>query len=156
VTRTSGFTKTYEIPPEVLVEQKPEKVTKFRAKINYSVWIWYSEVSVAKIPGKNTRNFGRTIFFYKTINFGLKIRNIGFKQHEASVRKPEVSFEKPKILVEKQEILVRKPEVSVRKPEVSVQKPEVSGYIFELETSVKVIFRNAPVAETRNLELLCT
>jgi hypothetical protein len=47
-----------------------------------------------------------------------------------------------KFWFEKPEVSVRKPKVSVRKPEASVQNPEVSGKIFELETSVKVVFRN--------------
>jgi hypothetical protein len=55
-------------------------------------------------------------------------------------------------LVRKPEISVKKPEVSVQNPEVSVQNPEVLGKIFELETSMKNVFRNAPVAEARNLE----
>jgi hypothetical protein len=42
-----------------------------------------------------------------------------------------------------------------RTKKISVQNPEFSGKIFELETSVKVVFRNASVAETRNFELLC-
>jgi hypothetical protein len=68
-----------------------------------------------------------------------KTRNFGFQKSEVSVGKPEVS--------------VGKPEVSVRKPEVSVRKPEVSGKFFELETSVKVVFQNASVAETKNFKL---
>jgi hypothetical protein len=59
--------------------------------------------------------------------------------------------ENPKFQFEKPEVLVRKLEVSVRKPEVSVQNPEVSGKFFELETSVKVIFRNASVAKPKIL-----
>jgi hypothetical protein len=47
---------------------------------------------------------------------------------------------------------VRKPEVSVRKPEVSVQNPKISGKFFGLKISVKVVHRNASVAETRNLD----
>jgi hypothetical protein len=61
----------------------------------------------------------------------------------------------PKFWFEKLEVSLRKPEVLVRKPKVSVRKPEVSGKIFEFETSVKVVFRNASVAETRNFKLLC-
>jgi hypothetical protein len=68
---------------------------------------------------------------------------------------PKFLFEKPEVLVRKPEVSVRKPEVSVRKPEVSVKNPEVSVKNFELETSVKVVFRNASVAKTRNFELLC-
>jgi hypothetical protein len=64
-------------------------------------------------------------------------------------------FRKPEVLVLKPKVLVQKPEVLIRKSEVSVRKPEVSGKIYELETSVKVVFRNASVAETRNFELLC-
>jgi hypothetical protein len=45
---------------------------------------------------------------------------------------------------------------NVPKPKVSVQNPKVSGEIFELETSVKVVFRNASVAGTQNFELLFT
>jgi hypothetical protein len=52
--------------------------------------------------------------------------------------------------------LVRKPEISIRKSEVSVQNLKVSDKIFELKTSVKVVFRNASVAETQNFELLST
>jgi hypothetical protein len=83
---------------------------------------------------------GRKNFLCKTNNFALKTRNFGFQKHEVSVRKPEVS--------------VRKPENSVRKPENSVQNPEVSGKFFELEPSVKVVFQNASVTETRNFKLL--
>jgi hypothetical protein len=42
-----------------------------------------------------------------------------------------------------------------KKSEVSARYPEVSGKIFELETSIKVVFQNASVAETRNFKLLC-
>jgi hypothetical protein len=55
-----------------------------------------------------------------------------------------------KFRVEKPEVLVRKSEISVQKPEVSVRKPEALCKVFELETSVKVVFRNASVAETKN------
>jgi hypothetical protein len=41
-----------------------------------------------------------------------------------------------------------------QKYEVSVRKPEVWFKIVELETSVKVVFRNASVAETQNFELM--
>jgi hypothetical protein len=95
--------------------------------INF-VWIGYSEVSVAKNPGINTRNL------CKANNFGLKIRNFGFQKQE--------------ILGRKNEVLV--PEVLV--PEVSVQ--ETRSFGSKPRSSVKVVFRNASVAETRNFELL--
>jgi hypothetical protein len=93
-----------------------------------------------------------------------------FQRQKIPESTPEVLVEQKKILtkrttlVSKYETLVlkntkfrfEKPEVSVQKPEVSVEKPEVSGKIFELETSIKIIFLNALVAETRNFELLCT
>jgi hypothetical protein len=66
-------------------------------------------------------------FFRFGRKFGFKTRNFGFKKHV----------------------------VSVRKPNVSVRKLEVLGKIFELETSVQVVIRNASVTETRNFELLC-
>jgi hypothetical protein len=78
-----------------------------------------------KIP--ESQNFGRTIFFLQNEQLRFKNTKLRFKKHE----------------------------VSVRKPEVSVRKPEVSGKNFEPETSVKVVFRNASVAETRNFDLLC-
>jgi hypothetical protein len=71
----------------------------------------------------------------------IKTQNSGFQKHEVSARKNEVSVQKP-------EVSVQKPEVSVRKPEISVQNPEVSSKIFELETSVKIVFWNASVTET--------
>jgi hypothetical protein len=49
---------------------------------------------------------------------------------------------------------VGKTKIQFEKPAVLVQNPEVSGKIFELKTSVKAVFRNASVAETRNFELL--
>jgi hypothetical protein len=64
----------------------------------------------------------------------FKTRNFGFQKHEVSVLKPKVS---------------------VQKPEVSVENPEVLDTIFGLETFVKVVFRNASVAETRKFQLLC-
>jgi hypothetical protein len=56
--------------------------------------------------------------------------------------------------VGKTKFRLEKPKVSGQNPEVSFQNPEVSGKIFELEISVKVVFRNALVAVTRNFELL--
>jgi hypothetical protein len=70
------------------------------------------------------------------------------EKHETSV------FKNTKFRFEKLEVLVRKPEVLVRKAEVSFRKPDVSGKNFELETSVKIVFQNASVAETRNYKLL--
>jgi hypothetical protein len=78
-----------------------------------------------------------------------KTRNSGFQKHEVLVQNNRSSVRKP-------EVSVQKPEVLVRKPEVSVQNPKASGKYFELETSVKVVFRNALVAETQNFELLCS
>jgi hypothetical protein len=80
-------------------------------------------------------------------NVGLKTRKFDFQKYEVSVVKPKVSVRKP-------EVSVRKPEVLVQKPEVLVRKPEVWFKIVELETSVKVVFRNASVAETQNFESL--
>jgi hypothetical protein len=95
-----------------------------------------------KIPESTTEVLvGRKKNLCQTNHFGLETRNSGFQKYEVSVKKPGIS--------------VRKPEVSVRKLEVSVQNPEVSGKFFEFEISVKVVFRNASVAETRNFELLC-
>jgi hypothetical protein len=89
------------------------------------------------------------LWFKNTKLWFSKTRNFGFQKHETLVFKnTKFRFENPKFRFEK-------PEVSVRKPEVSVRKPEVSGKIFELEISVKVVFRNASVAQTRNFELLC-
>jgi hypothetical protein len=72
------------------------------------------------------------------------------------LKKPEISVRKPEVSLQKPEVSVRKSEVSVQNPEVPVLNPEVPGEIFELEISVKVVFRNASVAETRNFELLCS
>jgi hypothetical protein len=73
--------------------------------------------------GKKSRN--------QHLNFGLKTRNFSFQKPEVSVRKIWSFGSK-----------ISKFQVSVRKPEVSIGKPEVSGKMFELETSVKVVFRN--------------
>jgi hypothetical protein len=94
-----------------------------------------------KIPESTPEvSVGRKKFLCKTNNFALKTQNFGFQ-------KPEVSFEKSEVLVGKPEASDRKPEVSFPKPEVSVRKPEVSGKFFELETTVKVVFRNVSVAD---------
>jgi hypothetical protein len=100
---------------------------------------------------KNTK-----LWVSKTRSFGSKNTKFRFEKPEVSFRKPEVSVQKPEVSIGKPEVSVGKPEVSVGKPEISVEKPEVPDKSFELETSVKVFFRNASVSETRNFELLCT
>jgi hypothetical protein len=104
-----------------------------------------------KIPESTPKiSVGRKKILYNSNNFGLKTRNFGFQKHEVSRRKHEVSFTKTRSFGSKN------PKFWFEKPEVSVQNAEVSGKIFEHETSVKVVFRNALVAEIRNFELPCT
>jgi hypothetical protein len=117
---------------------KPEvSVTQITREILVRYFAYLCKTNNTKLWLSNTRSFGS-----KTRSFGSKNPKFWFENPEVSVRKPEVS--------------VRKPEVSARKPEASARKPEVSGKNFKLETSVKVVFRNASVAETRNFNLLCT
>jgi hypothetical protein len=119
-------------------------------------------------------------FWFK--NFGFQKQEVSGRKNKVSVRKtrsfgskiPKFRFENPQFWF-KTEVSVRKPTVSVQnrsfgskipkfrfdnpqysfKTEVSVRKPEVSGAFFEFATSVKVVFRNASVADTRNFDLLC-
>jgi hypothetical protein len=88
------------------------------------------------------RSFGRKKSRNQHPKFRQDEKNIFASKHEFPVfRNTKFRFENPKF--------------RLKNPEVSVQNHEVSGKIFELETSLKVVFRNASVAETQNFELLC-
>jgi hypothetical protein len=95
-------------------------------KLRYFVWIWFSKVSVAKNPGINTRSFGirRKKILCKTNNFALKTRNFSFQKHEVSVRKTRSFGSKP------------------RSFGLKTRSSGSKTRSFELETSVKVVFRN--------------
>jgi hypothetical protein len=101
-----------------------------------------------KNPRINTRRFSRTKKnLCKTNNFGLKhetSKNMKFR-----LGNTKFWFKTPKFRFEKSE-------VSVKQLQVSGRKSEVSSKILDPETSVKVVLRNASVAETRNFELLCS
>jgi hypothetical protein len=86
------------------------------------------EVSVGRKKIRKTNNFGKTKFW----------------------------FENPEVSVQKSRSFGLKTPSFGKKTEVSVKNPKVSSKIFELETSVKVVLRNASVAETQNFELLYT
>jgi hypothetical protein len=77
-----------------------------------------------------------------------------FRLAETSIETPEVSVGRKKILCKTKNFALKTRNFGFREHEVSVRKPEVSGKIFELETSVKVVFRNASAVETesRNFE----
>jgi hypothetical protein len=126
--------------------------------LNNRCWVsqfknWTTLIAVMKLIVVITLISRTTVIPILNQNFQV---SYWIRKNEVSVRKPEILARKHEVSGRKNEVSVRKPKVSVRKPEVSVQNPEVSGTIFELETSVKVVYRNASVAETRNFELQCT